>query len=112
MIAASEAALNVLHSLAMHRTISIALFAIALGCFAGAALLLINGFVDFLQNGRWNSTSLLQISYDLSLIRARWFLANQWSWWLHDLLALIPTYLALLIAAPLCWWLSGRFAGR
>ena len=112
MIPASEASLNVQHALVMDRTVSTTLFVVAIGCFAGAALLLINGFVDFLQTGRWASSSLLQIGYDLSLIRARWFLANQWSWWIHDLLALIPTYVALLFAAPLCWWLSGRIGGR
>jgi|GEM_PF-4009256 len=96
----------------MDRALSITLFVISLACFGGAALLLINGFIEYLQAGSWHSRSLLQVSYDLSLLRARWFLANQWSWWLHDVLALIPTYAAMLVVAPAAWWLSGRFRRR
>jgi len=96
----------------MDRVISIVLFAAAVLAFGGAVLLLLNGFIEYLQSGRWQAASLLQVGYDSHVIRARWFLGNDWNWWIHDVLALVPAYLALLAAAPCCWWLSGRFGER
>jgi hypothetical protein len=96
----------------MDRFLSIALFAAAFLSFGGASLLLLNGFIEYLQTGSWTATSLLQTGYDSYLIRARWFLANQWSWWIHDVLEVIPTYAALLGIAPVCWWLSQRLDQR
>jgi len=96
----------------MDRILSIALFVTAIGCFGGAVLQLLNSFIEYLQAGYWHSTTLLQFGYDTSLVRARWFLANPWSWWMHDLLASIPTYAALLATAPVAWWLSGRIESR
>jgi len=96
----------------MDRLFSLVLFAAAIASFGGAVLLLLNGFIEYLQAGSWHATSLLQFGYDTMLIRARWFLANEWSWWIHDALAVVPTYLALIAVAPLCWWLSTRFGQR
>jgi hypothetical protein len=96
----------------MDRVLSIALFALAIVSFGGAVLLLLNGFIEYLQVGSWCSTSLLQFLYDSHVLRARWFLSNEWSWWIHDVLELVPTYAVLLAVSPLAWWLSGRFGAR
>ena len=90
----------------MGRFTSIALFATALISFSSAVLLLLNGFIEYLQNGAWHSVSLLQLGYDSHLIKARWFLAHEWSWWLHDLLQFVPVHAALILLAPLAWWIS------
>jgi hypothetical protein len=87
-------------------------YVISLGLAGGAALFFIIGFVEYLQVGRWPAHSLLQLAYDADLIRARWFLANQWSWPVHDVLAKIPVTLAMLSVAPLFWWLGGIFGRR
>jgi hypothetical protein len=97
---------------AMDRTLSTVLFLVALGSLGGAGVILVNGFLEYLQTGGWSAASLLQIGYDTHVIRARWFLANDWSWWLHDLLEMIPSYVALLAVAPCAWWLSTRFGER
>jgi len=55
---------------------------------------------------------LLQLGYDAHLIKARWFLANQWSWPLHDALAKIPVLVTMVCIAPLFWWLGGVFGRR
>ena len=96
----------------MDRAVAVALFVIAMLCFGGAVLLLLNGFIEYLQVGRWQSRSLLQFAYDAHVLRARWFLANDWSWWLHDALEVIPVYAALLVGAPIAWWLSGVVGER
>lgn len=96
----------------MDRFLSTLLFALAVLSFGGAALLLLNGFIEYLQIGSWRSTSLLQLLYDTYLLKARWFLSNQWGWWIHDGLQMIPTYAALLVICPIAWWLSGRFGAR
>ena len=96
----------------MGRLTSITLFTIALLSFSGAVLLLLNGFIDYLQTDRWHSLSLLQLGYDYHLIRARWFLSHEWSGWLQDLLRHIPVYAALIGVAPLAWWLSLRIDRR
>ena len=90
----------------MGRITSIALFATALISFSSAVLLLLNGFIEYLQTGTWHSLSLLQLGYDSHLIKARWFLSYEWSWWLHDLLQFVPVYAALILLAPLAWWIS------
>jgi len=96
----------------MDRAIAVALFVIAMLCFGGTVLLLLNGFVEYLQTDRWESLSLLQLGYDTHVLRARWFLANDWSWWIHDVLEKIPAYAALMAGAPLAWWLSGVIGER
>ena len=94
------------------RFLTAGFYAIALGLAGGAVLIFILGFIEYLQLGRWPSLSLLQLGYDAQLIRARWFLANQWSWPVHDLLAKIPVLLAMLCIAPVFWWLGGVFGRR
>jgi hypothetical protein len=96
----------------MDRALSVSLFAVAVLCFGGAVLLLLNGFIEYLQAGSWKATSLLQFCYDAHLIRARWFLANDWSWWIHDALKAVPGYAVLLVLSPAAWWLSGVVSRR
>ena len=94
------------------RFFSLMFFCTALGLAGGAVLLFIVGFVEYLQVGRWPALSLLQLGYETHLVKARWFLANQWSWPVHDALDRVPVTLAMLVAAPLCWWLGGLIARR
>ena len=96
----------------MDRPISTLLFLTALGCLIGAALLLLGGFIEYLQVGFWRSPTLLQAAYDSRLVDARWFLANPWSWWIHDLLDDIPAFAALLALGPAAWWGSNLAGGR
>lgn len=113
MIQAAEAAFSIPDDLpVMDRAFSVLLFAIAVLSFGGAVLLLLNGFIAYLQLGSWKTLSLLQFCYDAHIIRARWFLANDWSWWIHDLLEAIPGYAALLAVCPVAWWLSGMVGRR
>jgi len=93
------------------RFLNVFFYIVALGLAGGAVLLFIVGFVEYLQAGRWPALSLLQLGYDSNIIKARWFLANQWSWPVHEVLAKIPVTLAMLCIAPLSWWL-GTFFGR
>lgn len=96
----------------MDRIVSTVLFAAAVLSLGGAGVLLLNGFVEYLQSGSWTATSLLELGYNTHLIRARWFLSYEWSWGVHDVLAIIPIYAALLGAAPVCWWLSRQLGQR
>lgn len=96
----------------MDRMVSTVLFAVAVLSLGGAGVLLLNGFVEYLQSGAWTATSLLELGYNTHLIRARWFLSYEWSWGIHDALAIIPIYGALLGAAPICWWLSRQLGQR
>lgn len=96
----------------MDRIVSTLLFAIAVLCLVGAGVLLLNGFIEYLQSGSWKTVSVLQLGYESHVIRARWFLRHDWSWWIHDVLEVIPTYGALLGLAPVCWWLSRLLAAR
>jgi hypothetical protein len=96
----------------MDRLLSLGLFGIAIVSIGGAGLMLLNGFIEYLQSGSWTATSVLQFGYDTYVVRARWFLANDWSWWIHDMLGAVPLYAALLGIAPIAWWLSNRFSER
>jgi len=88
-------------------------------CFAAALLLccavvvaLLAGLIEWLQSGRWHNLSLLQAGYDLQLLRARWFLATDWGWRVHELLDQIPLLAAGALLAPLCWWVGLIFVRR
>ena len=96
----------------MDQLLSKLLFIAALLSLAAAALLLFNGFIEYLQLGAWRSPSLLGVGYETGLLKARWFLAYTQSWWIPDLLAKIPVYAALLTFGPLLWWCSNRLGGR
>ena len=104
--------LGLMDAARMDRLVSTTLFAIAILCLGGAGVLLLNGFIEYLQSGSWKSTSLLQLGYESHVVRARWFLRHDWSWWIHDLLEVVPTYAALLGIAPVSWWLSRLVAAR
>ena len=93
------------------RLISLLLFGTAYLCGVAAMLILFVGFVDWLQSGSWTDLTVLELGYNAHLIKARWFLEHQWSWWLHDFLQWIPVYAALLSLAPLAW-LSGAWTAR
>lgn len=96
----------------MDRAFSTGLFIAAILSFGGAVLLLLNGFIEYLQVGRWQAVSLLEVAYESNLIRAGWFLRHEWSRWVHDVLEAVPVYAALLGFAPVAWWFSGRFGSR
>ena len=100
------------YSRPMDRALSILLVVLALLAFSAAGILLLVGFIEYLQGGEWRAVSLLQFFYDNQILRARWFLGAEWSWWIHDLLELIPLYAALMAMAPLSWWLSRLIAQR
>jgi hypothetical protein len=94
------------------RILSLTLFALALTCVCGAALLALAGFIDWLVSGRWPDQSVLRLAYDNRLLHARWFLQNDWSMPVRDVLARVPAAAAALGVAPLCWWLGSLFARR
>lgn len=96
----------------MDRWIAYALLTLAIGCGCAAAVLALNGFIEYLQSGRWPFRSVLDVAYELRLVRARWFLANDWSWPLHDALRATPVIVVLVSCAPLCWWLGGLLGRR
>ena len=77
-----------------------------------ATLILLAGFMDYLQSGHWNDMSLLELGYDSYLIKARWFLDHRWSWWIHDVLNAIPLSVALIVTAPMFWLLAARIDRR
>ena len=77
-----------------------------------AALILLAGFIEYLQSGHWTDVSLLEVGYDAYLIKARWFLDHRWSWWIHDVLNVIPLSVALIVSAPLLWLLATRLEQR
>ena len=74
--------------------------------------MLLLGFIEWLQTGRWHTTSVLQAAYDARLVRARWFLSVDWGWRLHEVLYRIPLLIVLIGLAPLSWALGLRFARR
>ena len=96
----------------MDRFIAYLLFIAALVAGAAASLLLVVGFVDWLQTDSWHSPSVWQFGYDTYLIRAKWFLAYQWSWPVHEVLAIVPLYAALLVFAPVSFWCSSLLSKR
>ncbi len=83
-------------------------YATTLCAMCAALVMLFVGFVEYLQIGRWDTPSLLEIGYESHLIKARWFLAHQWSWWIHDTLERVPVALFLIGVAPLFWWVGNR----
>ena len=93
------------------RLISLLFFGIAYACGVAAALMLLAGFIDWLQTGRWHDLSVLELAYNSHLIKARWFLEYRWSWWIHDVLQWVPLYGLLLAVAPLSW-VCGAWAAR
>jgi hypothetical protein len=94
------------------RWCSYALRVLAIGCGCAAVLLALGGFVEYLQFGRWPTRSLLDAAYELRVVRARWFLANEWSWPLHNALRSTPVTLVVLALSPICWWLGNRLSRR
>ncbi|MEM8765915.1 MAG: hypothetical protein AAGE43_00605 [Pseudomonadota bacterium] len=97
---------------AMDRFLTIALFTIALLSLAGGALLVLNGFLEYLQLGRWRLDSLLDVGYNLKLLDSRWFLASEPAALLRRGLAMVPAFAALLVLGPVAWWLANRFGAR
>ncbi len=87
-------------------------YATTLSAICVALVMLFAGFIEYLQIGRWDTPSLLEIGYEAHLIKARWFVAHQWSWWIHDVLERVPVALFLLGVAPLFWWVGNRLGRR
>jgi hypothetical protein len=96
----------------MDRLLASLLFACALLCIVGAGLLLLEGFISYLQTDRWRTISLLQAGYDAHLLRPRWFLLHDWSEPAHRALGAVPLFAALLVIAPMAWWSSNRLDSR
>jgi hypothetical protein len=93
------------------RLLSLLFFGVAYCCGVAAMLILFVGFIDWLQTGSWSNLSVLELGYNAQLLKARWFLDHQWSWWMHDVLQWTPLYAFLLGLAPLAW-LSGAWMAR
>jgi hypothetical protein len=96
----------------LDRILSLTFFALALACGCAAAILALSGFIDFLIHGHWPDGSVLRLAYDSRLLRARWFLANDWGMPVRDVLARVPAALLAAGLAPLSWWLGNLFARR
>jgi hypothetical protein len=96
----------------MDRFVATVLFVLAILCLGGACLLLLNDFVEYLQMGRWRIDTLLESGYELNLLKSRWFLASDLGSLVRDGLRRVPTFAALLLLAPMAWWLSNRIGGR
>ena len=77
-----------------------------------AALMLLFGFIEWLQTGRWESISVLRAGYDLHVLRASWFLRVDWGWRVHEMLDHVPLLAFLLTAAPVAWAAGTYFARR
>ncbi len=91
---------------------SLLLYFSAIAAGATALVMLLSDYITWLQTNRWSTLSVLQAGYDSGVLKARWFLNQQWSWPLHDLLAEIPLHVLLLLVAPLFWWLGVKLARR
>ncbi len=94
------------------RILAITFFAIALMLSGVVVIMLLFGFVEWMQTGRWHSTSLLQAAYDAHLIRARWLLSVDWGWRVQEVLDRIPLLAVLIAMAPVSWgvgvWIARR----
>ena len=95
-----------------NRAIAIICFTCALLLVGMVAIVLLLGFTEWLQTGRWHSESLLQAAYDAGLLRARWFLSGDWAWYVHEILNAIPVLAVWLALAPLFWAVGLKFARR
>ncbi len=93
------------------RLLSLLLFGAAYVSGVTAVLILFVGFIDWLQTGSWSNLSVLEFGYNAHFLKARWFLDNQWSWWMHDMLRWMPVYALLLGFAPFAW-VSGAWMAR
>ena len=96
----------------MDRFLSTFFFLLALAAIVGAVLLLLGGFLEYLQVGRWRLESLLDAAYDLNLVRSRWFLTSDAANMVRVALRSVPIFAALLAIAPLSWWLSRCLSSR
>jgi hypothetical protein len=75
-------------------------------------LLLLGGFLEYLQVGRWRLESLLDAAYDLNLVSSRWFLTSEAANTVRLALRSVPIFAALLVVAPVAWWLSRALGSR
>ena len=112
MIQAPDGSFRRRQAQGMDRTIASLLFLLAILSLAGAGLLLLNDFIEYLQVGRWRIDSLLDAGYDLNLLNSRWFLASEVGAWVREGLRMTPAFLTLLLLGPAAWWLSNRIGGR
>jgi hypothetical protein len=72
----------------------------------------LSDLIVWLQGGRWNAPSLLDLGYEAHLFRSSWFLTSDWHWWIHGALNQVPAPLAALIMAPIFWRLGLVFVRR
>lgn len=112
MTQGAEAGACLAHPRTMDRVVSIVLFVAAMLSLGGAVLLLLNDFIEYLQIGRWRIDSLLDIGYELDLLNSRWFLGSTAGSAMREVLRQVPTFAALLVIAPVTWWLGNRLGGR
>jgi len=94
----------------MDRVLSTLCYLLAFGCGCTAGVLAFDGLLEYLGGGRWPDRSLLRLGYDSGLVRARWFLVQDWAMPLRDVLAALPAAVALLATVPVWWWLGSRLA--
>ncbi len=94
------------------RVIACFFYATAYAFGIAAALIMLGGFIDYLQTGHWSGVNLLELGYDTHVIKARWFLEHRWSWWIRDVLRVIPLSVALIVSAPLVWLIAARVEQR
>ena len=87
-------------------------YATAYACGAAAGLIVLVGFIDWLQTGSWSGVNLLEICYDARVVKAHWFLEHRWGGWVRDFLRATPLSVVLLAFAPLVYVLAARIERR
>jgi hypothetical protein len=109
---AADGAAGLADSPGMDRFVSVLLLFIAFVCLGGAGLMLLGDFVEYLQIGRWRIETLLDTGYAWHLLNAHWFLASNTGALIREGLRVVPTFLALLLVAPVAWWLGNQIGDR
>ena len=85
------------------RIVSLIFYVAALILGGVLGVILLSGFIEWLQTGEWHTRSLLRAAYDAHFIRARWFLSGDWGWRVHEVLDHIPLLAVLGALIPLSW---------
>lgn len=94
------------------RITSLVFFSTALVLGGVLGIILLAGFIEWLQTGDWHTRSVLRAAYDARLIRARWFLSVDWGWRIHEVLDHIPVLALLGALIPVSWAVGVYFDRR